>query len=98
MKLILITLVLLFLAKSSYSQNDLGLGIITVSFDEKTVLNLFSNPQDKNPSQQIKFYLNKSTKSVDIQNIEQSNAWLAPEFMKLDYDLLIFRCKTITDN
>ncbi|MEZ0005058.1 hypothetical protein ABH942_000401 [Flavobacterium sp. 28YEA47A] len=76
------------------AQSDLGIGIVTIKFTGNTVLNLYTAAYDKEPKEVIEFYQDEVTGSPDIKNIETVEKWLKPEGFFLDYDQLIFRCKS----
>jgi len=76
------------------AQSDLGIGIASIKFTGNTVLNFYAAAYDKEPKQVIEFYQDEATGSPDIRNIETIEKWLKPEGFHLDYDQLIFRCKS----
>ncbi|PKW29935.1 hypothetical protein [Flavobacterium lindanitolerans] len=81
-------------AVNATAQSELGIGIATIKYTSNSVLNLYAAAYDKEPKQIIQFYQDEVTGSPDIRDIESVEKWLKPEGFFLDYDQLVFRCKS----
>ena len=78
------------------AENGLGVGIVSISFDEKTVIRFYKKPGDAKPVETIEFFDDKSVNGLNIKNLEIEKKWLQPETLWLDYSAFNFRCKTKT--
>lgn len=94
MKVSLIILALMFLTQDG--QVTLGTGIVKIAFNEKTVIDFYEKPTDKDYFKRIEFFDDKETNSWSIKNLEAERAWLKPEMIWLDYSQFNFRCKSTT--
>jgi hypothetical protein len=94
----LLTYILLFLTTNVVAQTDLGIGIVSINFDEKTTLNFYSAPTDIEPKRTIQFFNDKKINSFNIREIEKQKKWMKPEILWLDYSSLVFRCQTVNKN
>jgi hypothetical protein len=77
---------------------DLGLGLISINFDDKTTLYFYSTPHDKKPNRTISFFNDKTINSYNILDLDKHQEWLKPEILWLDYDQFVFRCLTVQDS
>jgi hypothetical protein len=77
---------------------DLGLGLISINFDDKTTLYFYSTPYDKKPNRTISFFNDKTINSYNILDLDKHQEWLKPEILWLDYDQFVFRCLTVKDS
>jgi hypothetical protein len=93
MKSLYLTCLLLMLTYVAYGQVDLGIGLVSIGFDDKTVLSFYNSPSDKKPVKTIEFFDDKSISSWNIRNIEKQQEWLKPETLWLDYSSFVLRCK-----
>lgn len=84
--------------KVDLSQTDLGLGLVSINFDDKTVLHFFSSPNHKVPKRSIQFFNDQKINSWNILNLDKQKEWLRPEVLWLDYTSLVFRCLEIKDD
>lgn len=94
----LLTYILLFLTTSLLAQTDLGLGLVSINFDDKTTLHFYSTPNDKEPKRTIQFFNDQTINSWNIRDLDKHKEWLKPEILWLDYSQFVFRCITVQDN
>jgi|WetSurMetagenome_2_1015567.scaffolds.fasta_scaffold45558_3 hypothetical protein len=73
-------------------QVAIGTGVVSIHFDDKTVVSFFDSPNDLNPKKTIQFFDDKSIKCWNIKDIEKHKTWLKPEVLWLDYNSFVFRC------
>lgn len=76
-------------------QTDLGLGLISINFDDKTTLYFYSTPNDKEPKRTIQFFNDQTINSWNIRNLDNHKEWLKPEILWLDYSQFVFRCLSV---
>ena len=79
-------------------QTDLGIGLVSINFDDKTVLHFFTSPNDKLPKRTIQFFNDPEINSWNIRNLIKQKEWLKPELLWLDYSSFIFRYLEIKDD
>ncbi|MDO1447952.1 hypothetical protein Q0590_16895 [Rhodocytophaga aerolata] len=91
MKILLVNLLLL-LTTNLWSQTELGLGLVSINLNDKTVLHFYKNITDKAPSKTIEFFNDKTINSWNIKELDKQKNWLKPEVLWLDYSSFIFRC------
>lgn len=94
----LLTFILLLLTTNLLAQTDLGLGLISINFDDKTTLYFYSTPNDKEPKKTIQVFKDKTINSWNILDLHIHKDWLKPEILWLDYSQFVFRCLTVKDN
>jgi len=97
MRLLIINILLLF-STQVWSQTDLGIGLVSIDFDNKTVLDFYSDTLTKEPEKEIEFFDDRTINSWNIKDLEKQKEWLKPEVLWLDYFAFTFRCLTKTDN
>ena len=97
LKPFLISLLLLF-STSLWSQTGLGIGLVSIDFDDKTVLAFYTDTVTTAPEKVIEFFDDKAIKSWSIKNLEEHRKWLQPETLWLDYSAFTFRCLSKTDH
>lgn len=79
------------------AQTELGLGLVSINFDEKTTLHFYTSPNDKEPKRTIQFFNDQTVNYWNIRDFDKQK-WLMPEVLWLDYSSLIFRCLTVKGN
>ena len=94
----MINLIFLLTYTLTVGQVDLGTGVVSIHFDDKTVVNFFDSPIDLIPKKTLQFFEDKSIKSWNIRDIEEHKTWLKPEVLWLDYSSFVFRCVNIKDD
>lgn len=85
-------------AKLELVNTELGLGLVSINFDDKTILHFFSSPYEKEPIRTIQFFNDLTINSWNIRNLEEHRKWLKPELLWLDYSSFVFRCLTVQEN
>jgi len=95
---LLLTNILFLLTINLYGQSDLGIGLVSIKFDDKTVLNFYESQIDTTPTKTIEFFDDKSIKSWNIRNLDEQEKWLKPEVLWLDYSSFVFICRTQANN
>lgn len=93
---ILLTYLLLLLTINLFAQTDLGLGLVSINFDDKTTLHFYSTPNDKEPKRTIQFFNDQN--SWNLRDLDKHKEWLKPEVFWLDYSSFVFRCLTVKNN
>lgn len=94
----LLTSIIILLTTNLWSQTDLGIGLVSINFDDKTILHFYSNPDVRQPTKTIEFFEDKSINGWNIRALEQQKKWLNPEVLWLDYSSFVFRCLAVKDN
>jgi hypothetical protein len=95
---LLISIAFIFLKTTLSAQTDLGIGLVSITFDEKTTLHFYSAPNDEQPTATLQFFDDHKINSISIRDLEKHEVWLKPEVLGLDYLSFIFRCSTIENN
>lgn len=88
-----LTLLFSILSISIFAQTNLGIGLIAIKFDDKTVLPFYTSVNDKEPAKTIRFFNDKSINSWNIKDLKNQQKWLKPEILWLDYNYFVFRCE-----
>ena len=96
MRLLIINILILF-STQVWSQTDLGIGLVSIDFDDKTVLELYSDTLQSEPIKVIEFFDDRTINSWNIKDLDKQKEWLKPEVLWLDYSAFTFRCLTKTD-
>lgn len=78
------------------SQTDLGLGLVSIDFDDKTVLEFFPDTLATSPVKVISFFDDSTINSWNIKDLKKHQEWLRPEVLWLDYSAFTFRCSQQT--
>jgi hypothetical protein len=89
--------ILILLSTQVWSQTDLGIGLVSINFDDKTVLEFYSDTSANESEKVIEFYDDWNTGSWNIKDLEKQKEWLQPEILWLDYFDFTFRCLSQTD-
>jgi hypothetical protein len=97
MRLLLINILLLF-STQIRSQTEFGIGLVSIEFDDKTVLEFYSDTIAKEPEKVVEFFDDRTINSWNIKDLEKQKEWLNPEVLWLDYFAFTFRCLIETDN
>ncbi len=79
---------------AAFGQTDLGVGLVSVNFDDKTVLRFYERTSDASTAKTIEFFDDKSINSFNIKNLPAHEDWLSPQSLWLDYFSFTFRCKS----
>ena len=87
-----------FLTINLWGQTDLGIGLVSIDFGDKTVLHFYASQADTLPKKTIEFFDDKSINSWNIRDLDKQKRWLKPESLWLDYSSFVFRCKSLTNN
>lgn len=96
MRLLIINILILF-STQVWSQTDLGIGLVSIDFDDKTVLEFYTDTLATEPKKVIEFFDDRTINSWNIKDLEEQRKWLKPEVLWLDYFAFTFRCLTKTD-
>jgi hypothetical protein len=92
-----ITILLLTILTQSNGQRTFGTGLVKINFDDRTVIDFYKSPSDKNPYKSIEFFFDVETDGWTIENLETEAKWLKPEVFGLDNSqFAFFRCKSKT--
>lgn len=93
-----LTLLFLILSISTFAQTNLGIGLISIKFDDKTILQFYSSINDKQPVKTIRFFNDESINSWNIKDLKNQQKWLKPETLWLDYNFFVFRCEKLEND
>jgi hypothetical protein len=74
-----------------FAQTEIGIGLVEIHFDDKTVLEFYEKPIFSKPVKRIEFFNDETIKSWNIRNLEKQQKWLNPESLWLDYHSFVFR-------
>ena len=91
---IILFIVFNLVSLTSFSQNELGIGILSINFDDKTVIDFYESSDLNKKVKTIEFFDDKSINSWNIKDLENHQKWLQPESLWLDYHQFSFRTKT----
>lgn len=92
---VMTTILLIAILTKSYCQEAIGVGLVKVNFEDRTVLSFYKNPTDIVPYKNIEFFFDVEIDGWTIENMETENKWLRPEVFGLDDDqFAFFRCKS----
>lgn len=97
MRLLIINILILF-STQVWSQTNLGIGLVSIDFNDKTVLEFYSDTLESKPEKVIEFFNDKTINSWNIKDLKKKKEWLQPEVLWLDYYAFTFRCLTNSDN
>lgn len=86
------TVLLLLITVAARSQVRIGNGIVSIKFDDKTVVRFYASATDIKPVKKVEFFNDESINSYNIKNLEEQQQWLKPESLWLDYYFFQFRC------
>ena len=89
----LLTFLFILFALVTSGQTDLGVGLLSIDYNDKTVLHFYTDTTDKKPTKTIEFFNDTSIDSWNIRNLSAQGQWLNPEVLWLDYHSFVFRCK-----
>lgn len=95
MKAVLFTLLTCLIFPQIYGQSEVGIGVVSINFDENTKVGFYESSELKVKLKTVEFFNDASINSVSIRDLESHKDWLNPESMWLDHYQFIFRCKTI---
>lgn len=84
-------LISLFLTCVSTARTQLGDGLVSILFDEQTVLRFYADTLDQEPTQTLEFFDDSEINGITILELEAHKSWLQPEVIWLDYHILLFR-------
>ncbi len=76
------------------AQTGLGIGLVSINFDDNTVIHFYAKPDGKQKVKTIQFFTDKSINGWNIKNLEAQKQWLKPETLWLDYSSFNFRCES----
>jgi hypothetical protein len=91
-----LTTILFLLTINLYGQSDLGIGLVSINFDDKTVLNFYESQIATTPTKTIEFF--DDNNYWNIRDLDKQKQWLNPEVLWLEYNSFIFRCKSLADD
>jgi|GEM_PF-2812445 len=88
---IIIFIVFNLVSLISFPQSELGIGIVSINFDDKTVIDFYESSDLNEKVKTIEFFDDKSINSWNIKDLENHQKWLQPESLWLDYHQFSFR-------
>ena len=97
MRLFIISILLLFSTRVC-GQTDLGIGLVSIHFDDKTILEFYSDTLAQKPVKVIEFFDDQTINGWNIRDLDKHKEWLKPEILWLDYSQFVFRCLTVHDH
>ena len=84
--------ILFLIGTNLNSQTDLGIGLISINFDEQRVLEFYPDTLGSKPDKIVEIINDPSINSWNIKDCETQQEWLKPEVFWLDYMAFSFRC------
>ena len=93
-----LTTILFVLTINLWGQADLGCGLVSINFDDNTVLHFYASQEGTLPAKTIEFFNDKSINVWNIRDLDKQKEWLKPEVLWLDYSSFVFICKTLTND
>lgn len=93
-KLLIISLFIL-LSLNVAAQNEFKWGLALINFDDKTTLQFYNSPKDKEPAKVVQFFNDTKINSWNIKSLESHKEWLSPEVLHLDNSVFTFRCLAV---
>lgn len=90
------TAILFLFTINLWGQSDLGCGLVSINFDDKTILHFYATKTDNQPVKIVEFF--NDDNNWNIRDLDKQKAWLKPEVLELDHSTFIFRCKSLTDD
>ena len=72
---------LILFSTQVYSQTDLGIGLVSIDFDDKTVLEFYSDTIECKPVKVIEFFDDRAINSWNIKELDKQKKWLKPEVL-----------------
>jgi hypothetical protein len=91
MKLILFN-ILILISTGLTAQTDLGIGLVSINYDDQTILQLYNDTTDTKAAKTIEFFNDPNIGIWNIKNIESNREWLKPEVLELEFSVFTFRC------
>ena len=88
------TFILVFTQFLCHSQGEIGIGVLSVKFDEQTKINFYQTSELEKKLHTIEFFEDESINSLNIRNLNEHKKWLQPESLWLDYYHFNFRVKS----
>lgn len=92
------TILLLTIVIPCCAEAPLGIGIVNINFNEKTIVDFYETPADQTYSKRIEFFADKSINSVNIKNLKKELSWLSPQGLWIDYFKFNLRCKSVNND
>ncbi len=90
---VFIIILLAMIVTKTHGQVPLGIGLAKVEFNDKTVLNFYSKPDEASFVKGIEFFTDDKINAWNIRNLDKVKSWLKPQELWLDYSRFVFRCK-----
>ena len=93
MKKIILFVFSILLGNLLLAKTDAGIGVVIIDFDESTVLEFYSSPDNNAKPEKSLVFIDDHVHQVwKIKNYEGNKSWLQPEAYDPLNDLLAFRC------
>jgi hypothetical protein len=92
---IFLTIIFNFIILATFAQSKLGIGLVSIDFDDKTKIEFYESSDMKKVLKTIEFFNDESINSWNIKDLKSHQNWLQPESLWLDYYQFTFRAKTI---
>jgi len=91
---IILSIVFNFIILTTFAQSELGIGIVSIDFNDKTKIDFYESSDLNKVLKTIEFFNDESINSWNIKNLKSHQNWLQPESLWLDYHQFTFRAKT----
>jgi hypothetical protein len=91
MKLFFSIFLFLIFSTDLLARTEIGIGLVEINFDDKTVLEFYEKPVSSKPAKRIEFFNDEAVNGWNIRNLERQRSWLKPESLWLDYHSFVFR-------
>jgi hypothetical protein len=87
-----------FISLATYSQSEIGIGIVSINFNEETVIDFYDTQELQKKIQTLEFFNDNKINRISLKNLELHREWLQPETFWLDYYQFNFRVKSNNEN
>jgi hypothetical protein len=79
-------------------QASLGIGLISMHYDDRTVFYFFKDTLGSEPEKRIEFYTDESIEAWNIVDLAEQSEWLNPESLVPESYSFILRCVSETND
>ncbi|MGB4848214.1 MAG: hypothetical protein WBP41_09875 [Saprospiraceae bacterium] len=86
------------MASMTNGQVPLGIGLISMHYDDRTVFYFFKDTLKMDPNKIIEFFTDESIEAWNIVDLDQQREWLRPESLVPESFSFILRCLSETND
>jgi hypothetical protein len=85
-------LLFLFITLAAHSQGRIGNGIVSIDYNNTTIVTFYTSATDTKPVKTLEFFNDEQLQMYTIKNLKEHQKWLQPQSIWLDYGYFQFRC------